>query len=267
MRQIHTILSSGSRRDNTVRLSALSVLFFAVALLLLPSFTLATSSCLDTPSDPDCSYPSQNAKNDMDNLCNAMPFMTGCSLRYMCQNSQYVNDLISKPYCSSDFQLVASVCYRDPEMKMMKGCTDYNRVCRQENASSNALSGPVQQCTEETSIATLPTTSTLASQVKSICTEMTMDGCERCTFESGKKYASCDLLSVYGYLCYQMPEMSQCGEWSTLCASNPELGVCKGELLNALAAKSTSSASQSISYLDLAGAIFATASVAFLTSL
>lgn len=216
-----------------------SLIFILLGLLnVLPPTTTAATSCLTTPSDPNCEYPVSNAKSDMDMLCKAMPFMSGCSLRYMCVKSQYGGELMTKSYCSSNFDLVASVCYRDPEMKMMKGCDGYNRVCRQGNASSNELSTPVMQCMNEKSIATLPTTSTLSNQVKSICDEMTMDGCEKCVFESGKKYASCDLLSVYGYLCYQMPEMSQCGEWSSLCASNPELGVCKGELLNAVAAVS-----------------------------
>lgn len=34
-----------------------------------------------------------------------------------------------------------------------------------------------------------------------------MDGCERCTpsWQAGKKWADCDLLDTYSYLCYQMP--------------------------------------------------------------
>lgn len=44
-------------------------------------------------------------------------------------------------------------------------------------------------------------------QVRSICEEMTMDGCERCmpSWQAGKKWADCDLLDTYSYLCYQMP--------------------------------------------------------------
>lgn len=44
-------------------------------------------------------------------------------------------------------------------------------------------------------------------QVRSICEEMTMDGCERCmpSWQEGKKWADCDLLDTYSYLCYQMP--------------------------------------------------------------
>jgi hypothetical protein len=34
-----------------------------------------------------------------------------------------------------------------------------------------------------------------------------MDGCERCmpSWQEGKKWADCDLLDTYSYLCYQMP--------------------------------------------------------------
>jgi copper transporter 1 len=44
-------------------------------------------------------------------------------------------------------------------------------------------------------------------QVRSICEEMTMDGCERCmpSWQAGKTWADCDLLDTYSYLCYQMP--------------------------------------------------------------
>jgi hypothetical protein len=46
-------------------------------------------------------------------------------------------------------------------------------------------------------------------QVRSICEEMTMDGCERCmpSWQAGKTWADCDLLDTYSYLCYQMPDM------------------------------------------------------------
>jgi copper transporter 1 len=44
-------------------------------------------------------------------------------------------------------------------------------------------------------------------QVRSICEEMTMDGCERCmpSWQAGKEWADCDMLGTYSYLCYQMP--------------------------------------------------------------
>lgn len=44
-------------------------------------------------------------------------------------------------------------------------------------------------------------------QVRSICEEMVMAGCERCTpsWQKGDTIAACDLLDTYSYLCYQMP--------------------------------------------------------------
>lgn len=50
-------------------------------------------------------------------------------------------------------------------------------------------------------------------QVRSICEEMTMDGCERCmpSWQAGKKWADCDLLDTYSWLCYQMP-----GGWKAM---------------------------------------------------
>ena len=46
-------------------------------------------------------------------------------------------------------------------------------------------------------------------QVRSICEEMDMDGCERCTpaWKEGKTWGgpNCDPFAVYGWLCVQMP--------------------------------------------------------------
>lgn len=47
----------------------------------------------------------------------------------------------------------------------------------------------------------------LMLQVRSICEEMSMDGCERCmpSWAAGRTWADCDLLDTYGLLCYAMP--------------------------------------------------------------
>lgn len=118
-------------------------------------------------------------------------------------------------------------------MYRMRGCANYNTICRSGKTDSSSLNTNVQQCHSATGLANMLNTKTVNDRVKSICEAMPgMDGCDRCKFEVGKTYAACDLLSVYGRLCFDMPEMYQCGEWMTLCKSNPELGMCKGELLD-----------------------------------
>jgi hypothetical protein len=53
----------------------------------------------------------------------------------------------------------------------------------------------------------------LPLQVRSICEEMSMDGCERCmpSWQAGRTWADCDLLDTYGLLCYAMP-----GGWGSV---------------------------------------------------
>eukprot|EP00879_Flechtneria_rotunda_P004898 GHRR01005172.1.p1 GENE.GHRR01005172.1~~GHRR01005172.1.p1 ORF type:complete len:321 (+),score=61.76 GHRR01005172.1:1164-2126(+) len=79
-----------------------------------------------------------------------------------------------------------------------------------------------------TGLKDIPTSSKVNSQVRSICEEMTMDGCEKCmpSWEAGRTWADCDLLDVYGSLCHQMPDMSQCSEWHAMCQADPTLIFC-----------------------------------------
>lgn len=64
-------------------------------------------------------------------------------------------------------------------------------------------------------------TTYILDRSNSICSEMpNMAGCSMCTFPVGAKPASaCDLASVYGSLCRDMPDMKQCDGWVTFCDS------------------------------------------------
>ncbi|KAJ3267096.1 hypothetical protein HDU76_011864, partial [Blyttiomyces sp. JEL0837] len=56
----------------------------------------------------------------------------------------------------------------------MKGCTGYSKICTPESV--------VKQCKTYPPLPYLPTTKEAASLVKSICSEMDMTGCEKCSF-------------------------------------------------------------------------------------
>lgn len=148
--------------------------------------------------------------------------MSGCSLRVYCRR----RSASSSASLCQPFSLLASVCLRDPEMANMKGCQGYNKVCRERK--------DVVQCSRESSFSKFPTTRRVMDEIKSICNEMSMDGCEKCVFKDPKMtFAQCDGLSTYFNLCYQMPEMNQCGPYHALCKEAPDLEICKGRFLDA----------------------------------
>jgi len=134
-----------------------------------------------------------------------MPRMTGCTVNNLCQDTP--ND----PWCDP-FKSYKLIC--GGSMRMMNGCMDYNSMC---NASSKVL-----QC--QTSILPIPEGSVLIKNISSICGSMPMEGCELC----GNLSSSCDTLSVYSSLCYQMPGMPECSYWKTYCKLISNWTLCAG---------------------------------------
>ncbi|KAI9294049.1 Ctr-domain-containing protein [Neoconidiobolus thromboides FSU 785] len=175
-----------------------------LASLILPFLNGINSDCISNPTDSSCTnyvYSNENIEADMINLCRNMPYMPGCSIRSLCGNS---TQLQQEAYCDS-FSILADVCKSD--MPGMGGCKNYVSLCKQGSL--------VPQCKDKLPISNLPNTETVNKQVKSICNEMTMDGCEKCATTSF--YANCDLLGVYSQLCQAMPEMDQCSDWKKMC--------------------------------------------------
>lgn len=161
--------------------------------------------CLKDPTDKNCStfvYKEDLIQADINRLCKQMDYMPGCSINSLCNSNKA---LANEPYCNS-FSILADVCKTD--MPGMGGCENYVSLCNNKNSL-------VPQCKINQPISNLPSTDLVNKQVKSICNEMAMDGCEKCSFKTS--YGKCDLLAVYSQLCQAMPEMSQCGEWKTMC--------------------------------------------------
>ncbi|KAJ3052027.1 hypothetical protein HK097_006976 [Rhizophlyctis rosea] len=158
--------------------------------------------------------PNANITASLDSLCSQMPGMPGCTLRTTCSSSP---SSIPQEYCTS-FSLLADICAAD--MPNMSDCLSYQSVCKNSTTSS--------QCTGPSlsPIPSLPSTAQTTRQISSICTEMDMDGCDRCTIRPNATYAECDLLGTYSHLCKAMPGMRQCAEWKQLCSITPSLSFC-----------------------------------------
>ncbi|KAJ1545266.1 hypothetical protein HK096_006600, partial [Nowakowskiella sp. JEL0078] len=105
-------------------------------------------------------------------------------------------------------------------MPSMRACRNYTKLCSPGTA--------VQECANVPMLTNLPKTKQLASQVYSICTEMYMDGCSSCNFNSPTSLPNCDILGIYSKLCIEMPGMPQCSDLTTICSSTPSLTFCNG---------------------------------------
>eukprot|EP00882_Tetradesmus_deserticola_P024811 GHRQ01027139.1.p1 GENE.GHRQ01027139.1~~GHRQ01027139.1.p1 ORF type:complete len:210 (+),score=76.41 GHRQ01027139.1:421-1050(+) len=168
-------------------------------------------SCVANPLQLNCTeftYPNQDAAADLGKLCNAMHFMASCSVANACNASGAGPDgsgpgaatvSSNNPNICSPFNQLATVCKLDKGMSRMMGCTNYNTMC--------VAGSKVPQCSSLPGLQDIPTSEMVNKQVRSICEEMSMDGCERCmpSWQAGRTWASCDLLDTYGLLCYQMP--------------------------------------------------------------
>ncbi|KAJ3000647.1 hypothetical protein HDV02_004332 [Globomyces sp. JEL0801] len=162
--------------------------------LSLNQIVLLAADCIEEPTQSNCrdfKLADQNATQLVDDLCTSMPLM-------------------SESFCKP-FSLLADICAND--MPRMKTCATYIKMCDRTSL--------IHQCTDELPIPALPTTKRAKELVADICSEMDMNGCEKC--EDGKR---CEALAVYGDLCKEMPFMSQCKEWQTMCTWDSSLPIC-----------------------------------------
>ncbi|KAI8814632.1 Ctr copper transporter family-domain-containing protein [Cladochytrium replicatum] len=181
--------------------------------------TTLTIPCIARPWESGCSgftYTPSDVDADVAQLCSAMSVMPGCTINDMCKNNTAIQ---SADYCKP-FSVLGDLCKYD--MPRMTGCRAYTSMCGPSNSTVTA-------CTQVAPLANLPTTDIANQAVRSICSSMSMDGCEKCTFKSATAYASgCDLLSVYSQLCLAMPDMTECSSFNKFCSSNPSLPICSG---------------------------------------
>ncbi|KAF8065742.1 p80 [Scenedesmus sp. PABB004] len=200
-----------------------------------PAAAAQLDSCVAEPLAANCSayeFPLAAAAADAQRLCGAMHFMAACSVAKAC-NASGAGPLTPRapgaarvsandPDVCQPFNHVATVCRLDTGMGRMAGCAHFATMC--------VPGSRVPACAELPGLSALPTSEAVNKQVRSICEEMTMDGCERCmpSWAAGRTWADCDLLDTYGQLCYAMPEMPQCAEWHAMCGADASLAFCHG---------------------------------------
>jgi copper transporter 1 len=97
---------------------------------------------------------------------------------------------------------------------------------------SSPASSKVQQCKNSPSIPSFPMTSEVIKNVYGICTSMpTMRACDSCKLSGDSvntgNVNGCDVMKTYSSLCIDMPDMSQCTSYKSMCSQNPTMSWCE----------------------------------------
>lgn len=166
------------------------------------------NGCLNDPTRPECAtyrYPIASASADLEQLCNAMSWMPGCTLRRICQSNP--TQLEQKSRFCSPISLLGDICALDMPMT---GCQSYMKLCKSNGTK-------VEQCSQEAPLSSSLSTRKVGELVRSVCADHTMEPCGKCDFSRPGSRACPDPLQVYSDMCLAMPEMSACESWSVMC--------------------------------------------------
>eukprot|EP00475_Leptophrys_vorax_P002871 TRINITY_DN1162_c0_g2_i1.p1 TRINITY_DN1162_c0_g2~~TRINITY_DN1162_c0_g2_i1.p1 ORF type:complete len:725 (+),score=128.48 TRINITY_DN1162_c0_g2_i1:60-2234(+) len=156
-------------------------------------------SCLADPTRETCKqYSYSNASQDIAVLCSQMPNMIGCGIFNRCASG-----VISGKFCSN-FSVLGDIC---TDMSSMSRCKNYLSLC-QSNGTQ------VEQCFVSLPLPGVLRTSAAVKDVLKVCSEMEMDGCEKCTAKGNCS----DPLGTLSGLCLSMT-MDGCEDWSGMCDS------------------------------------------------
>lgn len=173
------------------------------------------NACYKDPSEAKCEdfeRSDDDWNDDLDQLCSAMPYMPGCSLRDQCEACT-----ANGKFCEPS-SLVGDICAAD--MPKMKGCEAWVALCAGNTTK-------VAQCTQPGPVPKLPSTMIVREAINSLCSTHYMDGCYECAPWEGpdaKSFANCTgtpgPLPILAHQCYAMPDMPECGDsgFKAMCA-------------------------------------------------
>ncbi|KAK5576172.1 hypothetical protein RB653_007313 [Dictyostelium firmibasis] len=156
--------------------------------------------CIQHSNDFSCvnyEYSISNIKADINRLCGSMPYMSVCTIQKLCKEVKSTNGICQ------EFSMLGDSCLHD--MPGMSGCNNFKKLCSKDSV--------VKQCSKIQIVKNLPKTMELFTNIKSICNEMIMEGCEKCT----KLNMECEVLPIYSSLCIDMGDMLQCQNWTKMC--------------------------------------------------
>jgi len=175
----------------------------------------STDMCVNMPSHSGCMHyelPAETVTADVDSLCAAMPFMTGCSLRSSCASGL---DSRYPEYCA-EFAILGSLCH---DMPGMAGCSNYVSMCAEGSV--------VESC--DTPFLPLPGTMATEADISQMCSSHAMGACAEYFACSAQGPAGCDLLSTYSDVCLSHTGMPECASHREMCALVPASSYCNIE--------------------------------------
>ncbi|KAG0319850.1 hypothetical protein BGZ99_004884 [Dissophora globulifera] len=207
-----------------------STLFFAVASALSTAVaalegsqvspTATPSICLTTPTDVSCSnytIAAASITSSISEICKASSFLPGCSLYAACTADSTLN----ATYCAP-LTILASLCTPVEDSVLT------SPVCAKSYSIFCATGSKIPDCKSRTALPGLPSGKLVTGTVYSICQEMpTMTDCKLCPGpDATTGYSNCDEVKAWKGLCLDMPDMTQCSSFNTMCKNTGFAPFC-----------------------------------------
>lgn len=105
---------------------------------------------------------------------------------------------------------------------MQQGCRNFQQLCLRQDST-------VAQCKHHKGLKYLIPTAAARQLSQSMCGNNPRDeGCSRCTWNGPTP--TCNVLSLYGSLCFSSPGAAECGVWLKMCDKDSSLYVCRQQL-------------------------------------
>ncbi|KAG0220683.1 hypothetical protein B0O80DRAFT_439576 [Mortierella sp. GBAus27b] len=184
-----------------------------------PGHDEPVSVCLSTPTNATCSnytIPASNITTAISDICKTASYLPGCSLNTACSADSKLN----ATYCAP-LTVLASLC------KPTDDAAVTSAVCSKTYGVFCADNSLIPGCKSQPAFPGLPSGKAVTGAVYSVCQEMpSMTGCTICPAPDATGYSKCDEVKAWKDLCLDMPEMSQCPSYNTMCNSTKFAPFC-----------------------------------------
>ncbi|KAF9912603.1 hypothetical protein EC991_010028 [Linnemannia zychae] len=203
-------------------------LFLAVAAALVASASAheghdhgdATPSvCLTNPADASCanySIPAANLTSAISEICTANKFLPGCSLNNACTADKSLNPT----YCAP-LTVLATLCTAKEDTALTQA------VCSKSYSVFCGATSLIPNCKTQVAFPGLPSGKVVTGAVYSVCQEMPgMTDCKICPAPGATGYSDCDEVAAWKGLCLDMPDMTQCPSYNSMCKNTTFAPFC-----------------------------------------
>lgn len=220
-------------------------LFLAVASALIASVSAhdgshdtVPSECLTTPTNTTCStfvIPTANITSAISDICTTSSFLPGCSLNSACSTDSSLN----ATYCAP-LTILASLCTAAEDTALT------STVCSKTYSVFCSNNSVIPACKSQVAFPGLPSGKIVTGTVFSVCQEMPMmKDCSSCPGPDASGYSKCDEVKAWKGLCLDMPDMSQCPSFNTMCSNTKFAPFCSAQYVSPNTTTATTTGSPS----------------------